>query len=124
MNNEILILTASYDPFTDTQGNLAHIHAILRTQYNIDNPNELNIVLSKIRGCVIDLIHHEEYVRMKESGIISSLEHLLEIYDQFQTTVFFITHDLDEAIFLADTVVVMTTRPGPWTLAVSRRGDL
>jgi NitT/TauT family transport system ATP-binding protein len=39
-------------------------------------------------------------------------QHLLDIYDQFHKTVFFITHDLDEAIFLADTVVVMTTRPG------------
>ncbi len=39
-------------------------------------------------------------------------EHLLNIYDQFRKTVFFITHDLDEAIFLADSVVVMTTRPG------------
>ena len=38
--------------------------------------------------------------------------HLLEIFDQYHKTVFFITHDLDEAIFLADTVVVMTTRPG------------
>ncbi len=38
--------------------------------------------------------------------------HLLDIYDQYHKTVFFITHDLDEAIFLADTVVVMTTRPG------------
>jgi NitT/TauT family transport system ATP-binding protein len=39
-------------------------------------------------------------------------QHLLDIYDQYHKTVFFITHDLDEAIFLADTVVVMTTRPG------------
>ena len=39
-------------------------------------------------------------------------QHLLDIYDQFRKTVFFITHDLDEAILLADQVVVMTTRPG------------
>jgi NitT/TauT family transport system ATP-binding protein len=39
-------------------------------------------------------------------------EHLLELYDLARKTIFFITHDLEEAIFLADQVVVMTTRPG------------
>ena len=39
-------------------------------------------------------------------------EHLLELYDLARKTVFFITHDLEEAIFLADRVIVMTTRPG------------
>jgi NitT/TauT family transport system ATP-binding protein len=39
-------------------------------------------------------------------------EHLLELYDFSPKTVFFITHDLEEAIFLADQVAVMTTRPG------------
>ena len=39
-------------------------------------------------------------------------EYLLELYDLSHKTIFFITHDLEEAIFLGDLVVVMTTRPG------------
>ena len=38
-------------------------------------------------------------------------EHMLKLYDMAKKTVFFITHDLDEAIFLADRVVVCTSRP-------------
>jgi NitT/TauT family transport system ATP-binding protein len=37
---------------------------------------------------------------------------LLKLYDEEPHTIFFITHDLIEALFLADTVTVMTTRPG------------
>jgi NitT/TauT family transport system ATP-binding protein len=39
-------------------------------------------------------------------------EYLLELYDLSGKTIIFITHDLEEAIFLADLVVIMTTRPG------------
>ena len=38
-------------------------------------------------------------------------EALLEMYDRTKVTIYFITHDLDEAIFLGDKVYVMTTRP-------------
>ena len=37
---------------------------------------------------------------------------LLELYDMSYKTILFITHDLEEAIYLADRVLVMTTRPG------------
>lgn len=39
-------------------------------------------------------------------------EELLKLWSQFKTTVVFVTHDIEEAIFLADRVVVMKTLPG------------
>jgi NitT/TauT family transport system ATP-binding protein len=36
---------------------------------------------------------------------------LLDVYDKSKKTVFFITHDLEEAIFLGSKVYIMTTRP-------------
>ena len=39
-------------------------------------------------------------------------EELLRIYDQFKKTIIFVTHNVEEAVFLGDRVVVMTFRPG------------
>jgi NitT/TauT family transport system ATP-binding protein len=37
---------------------------------------------------------------------------LLEVWEQERKTVLFITHDVDEAVFLSDRVYVMSARPG------------
>jgi NitT/TauT family transport system ATP-binding protein len=37
---------------------------------------------------------------------------LLEVWNEFKRTVLFITHDIDEAIYLGDRVMVMSARPG------------
>jgi NitT/TauT family transport system ATP-binding protein len=39
-------------------------------------------------------------------------ELLLMMWTRFQTTVVFVTHDIDEALFLADRILVMGERPG------------
>jgi NitT/TauT family transport system ATP-binding protein len=43
---------------------------------------------------------------------LSMQELLLHVWDTLKRAVLFITHDIEEAIFLADTVYVMTARPG------------
>lgn len=39
-------------------------------------------------------------------------EWLLDLWDDFKKTVLFVTHDIDEAIYLSDRVFVMSARPG------------
>jgi len=39
-------------------------------------------------------------------------ELLLEVWSQYKATVIFVTHDLDEAIFLSDKIILMSARPG------------
>lgn len=39
-------------------------------------------------------------------------ELLLQVWEEDHKTVLFITHDIDEAVFLADTIYIMTRQPG------------
>ncbi|HSX49422.1 MAG TPA: ABC transporter ATP-binding protein [Cellvibrio sp.] len=55
---------------------------------------------------------------------------LLDIWERIRTTVVFVTHDIDEALFLADRILVMSPRPGriienlPVNFARPRRTEL
>ncbi len=50
---------------------------------------------------------------------IQMQELLLKLWQEYKPTIFFITHDVSEAIFVADRVLVMTRRPGRVKLSVN-----
>ncbi len=46
---------------------------------------------------------------------MSMQDEILRIWQERKTTMVFVTHDIDEAVYLSDRIVVMTSRPGQIT---------
>ena len=81
-------------------------------------PGEVSSGMARRAEIVRALINNPKVLLLDEpyramDALTKSIMHesLLEVYDRTKVTIFFITHDLEEAIFLGDRVVVMTTRP-------------
>jgi NitT/TauT family transport system ATP-binding protein len=58
------------------------------------------------------LLMDEPFGALDAQTRLSMQQLLLEVSQNLKTTVLFVTHDIDEAILLADRVCVMTARPG------------
>jgi NitT/TauT family transport system ATP-binding protein len=58
------------------------------------------------------LLMDEPFGALDSQTRVVMQEILTNIWQQFRISVLFVTHDIDEAIFLSDRVYVMTARPG------------
>lgn len=81
-------------------------------------PGEVSSGMARRAEIVRALINDPKVLLLDEpyramDALTKSIMHeaLLETYDRTKVTIFFITHDLEEAIFLGDKVHVVTTRP-------------
>lgn len=64
------------------------------------------------------LLMDEPFGALDAQTRLSMQQLLLEVWQKLRTTVVFVTHDIDEAILLADRVCVMSSRPGKITRSI------
>lgn len=58
------------------------------------------------------LLMDEPFAALDPKNRLKMQQYLLEIWKNIDITIFFITHDLDEAIYLADRILVLEANPG------------
>lgn len=58
------------------------------------------------------LLMDEPFGALDSQTRLTMQELLLSVWQKLKPTILFVTHDIDEALFLADTIYIMSARPG------------
>ncbi len=82
-------------------------------------PHELSGGMKQRVAIIRSLLNHSPILLMDEPFSALDMinrhklqEQLIEVWQRFENTIVFVTHDVDEAVFLADKIVVMGRKPG------------
>lgn len=116
----------AFGPRVSNRGNGSPIHEahtflemIGLSKYADSYPKELSGGMQQRVGIARALANYPSVLLMDEPfGALDSQtrammqENLVSIWREFGTTVLFVTHDVDEAVFLADRVLIMSAGPG------------
>jgi NitT/TauT family transport system ATP-binding protein len=70
--------------------------------------NLARVLVNRPRVMLMD----EPFCSLDAQTRLQMQQTLLRLWQEFHMTVVFVTHDVDEAVFLSDRVVVLTRRPG------------
>lgn len=89
------------------------------TSFTKNYPHELSVGMKQRVGLARALVSGADMLLMDEPFAsldaqmrLISQEQLFEIHCEYHKSVLYVTHDVDEAMLLADRVIVMTDRPG------------